>query len=231
MGRNAKRELYNFVEKLRNALNINQYPINTVDILANDDTTDLYFRDFNTVGMCGTALLGSKVDTVVLNSRRDICEQNFDGSHEIIHLAKHRDENVQFFNCFEKTHPKQNLYLEWEANEGGAELVMPYRDFFPIIKSNFRNISTSSDIKLLRLELAQRYHVTKSVVEVRLESLKYELYQYLNGTDINDIYFLSNRAQERQGIQTFSLNDLEKELFDIELQHWVQRKKDKCIDV
>ena len=87
------------------------------------------------------------------------------------------------------------------------------------------------DYKKFKLQLMERYGVSKTVVDIKFESLKYELYQYLSGIPIDHIQFLSFSAQQRHNISVPSFNDIEKKLFYKELQEIVKRKKDLCIDV
>lgn len=54
--------------------------------------------------------------------------------------------------------------------------------------------------------LSKYYNVSDVFIENRLESLRYEIDQYLNGCDLNDIEILSNRKQLERGIKAQSLN-------------------------
>ena len=57
--------------------------------------------------------------------------------------------------------------------------------------------------------MVQKYHATSAMIDFRLESLKYEIYQYLNGVTLDDIAYLSRREQQRKNIQIESVIDLE----------------------
>ena len=61
----------------------------------------------------------------------------------------------------------------------------------------------------LRYRLSQAYHVTETVIALRMESLKYEFYQYLSGIPLEQIQFLSRRQLKQQGVSVCSLNELE----------------------
>ena len=50
----------------------------------------------------------------------------------------------------------------------------------------------------LRYRLARRYQVTETVIAYRMESLKYEFFQYLSGTPLEDLHFLSRRELSKQ---------------------------------
>lgn len=62
-------------------------------------------------------------------------------------------------------------------------------------------------------------------MENRIENLKYETFQYLNGTPLSDIEILSNSQQRKRNITVKSLNDIENDLFfGKEFTKWRQRK-------
>lgn len=71
------------------------------------------------------------------------------------------------------------------------------------------------DIAYLKDYAADMFNVTRTVIEYRLESLKYEIHQYINGIPLRDIKMLSLSQQKRQKINIKSLNDIEKELRDL----------------
>ena len=203
---NAKENLYNFVEKLRWNYGINSYPINIANIYKSNEPTELIFYNFKTPGFCGAALPGEKSNTIILNSNRTVDELNFDCGHEVIHLTKHKNQNNDIFTCFERS---QNKFLEWEANEGSAELLLPYRLFLPILKENWSTFYSFTDIYRFKRKIAKEFHIPISVVENRIENLKYETHQFLNGKNLNDLEILSNNQQKNRNIIIQSLNDIE----------------------
>lgn len=205
---NAKAELYRYVNWLRSYLGITPYDC-SVDVLSlcrQEGTTDIIYRSFETDGFCGAAFVGDTTDTIVLNSLRSTAEQNFDCGHEVIHLTKHRDRNDGMFNCFSKG---QDSFLEWEANEGAAEFIVSNKIFIPDVASAYPYFSSYSSIISFKHDMVQKYHATSAMIDFRLESLKYEIYQYLNGVTLDDIAYLSRREQQRKNIQIESVIDLE----------------------
>ena len=44
------------------------------------------------------------------------------------------------------------------------------------------------------------------MIELRIENLKYEIYQYEKGYDIDSVQVLSNKKQEQKGIHIVSYN-------------------------
>ena len=145
----------------------------------------------------------------MLNARHSVEELNFDCGHELIHLTKHRGLGLSSFHCFDTLKPKQDPFIEWEANEGAAELTVPYRSFLPPLSDAYPQLRTWQDMDFLRYRLARRYQVTETVIAYRMESLKYEFFQYLSGTPLENLHFLSRRELSKQGVSILSLNELE----------------------
>ena len=86
---------------------------------------------------------------------------------------------------------------------------MPYRSFLPLLSDAYPQLRTWQDMDFLRYRLARRYQVTETVIAYRMESLKYEFFQYLSGTPLEDLHFLSRRELSKQGVSILSLNELE----------------------
>lgn len=70
---------------------------------------------------------------ILLNENKSFVEQNYHGFHELTHILT-VDEPGTTLNCFGNTRPNQNSYIEWLANEGAAEFLMPYKEILPIIR-------------------------------------------------------------------------------------------------
>lgn len=221
----TKQELYQFIDTARKRFGIldPSCPIDAIEICRKQESIELIYHPFTTAGFCAAALLGEKNDTIVLNVQHSKQELNFDCSHELVHLTKHRNLGLSSFHCFDTLKPKQDPFLEWEANEGAAELTVPYRSFLPLLSEAYPHLRTWQDMDFLRYRLAQTYHVTETVIAYRIESLKYEFYQYLNGAALDCIQFLSRRELKRQGFSVLSLNELEDKFS--KLQEPVARQK------
>lgn len=190
-----KEKLYKHVDFYRNLLGIPlDQPIKLVDVLSPYSQFDVEFRNFKTRGLCGVAMVGNKSDTIVLNSNRTSEEQNFDCGHEFLHLVIHR-KMQDSFNCFTKTKPQQDTFREWQANEGSAQLLVPYQDFIP----RFLNL-LGSGAPDIQYTLAEYYHVTPQVISIRLDSLSYEIDQYKVGTRLDCLELLSRTQRIRRGI-------------------------------
>ena len=169
--------------------------INTLELCDRKiSDVEIIYHAFDTSGFCGAALAGDKENTIVLNTARTENEQNFDCGHELIHLVRHRHLNNGIFNCGVK---KQNSFLEWEANEGSAQFLVPYQDFIP------RFISLLSDnAPGIQYILAEHYHVTTQVINIRMSSLAYEIDQYREGTRLDCLELLSRKQRRQRGITT-----------------------------
>lgn len=194
-----KEELYRFADGLRLYYYIpDNRPIKALDLVSHDPRIDLEYCHFKTPGLCGVAMVGDKTDTLILNSNRNSVEQNFDCSHELVHLFKHRSIQDDF-KCFTKARPRQNTFLEWQANEGAAQFLVPYQDFIPRFTHciDYPSLSTYPILDLL----ADFYNVTPQVINVRISSLSYEIDQYQQGIAVDNIKLLSRNQQRQLGIR------------------------------
>lgn len=215
---NSKQNLFNFIKLLRQELKIddNSYPLDTVEICTSDPDTDVKYHQFSTHGFCAAVLLGNKRDTVILNKSRNKIEMNFDCGHEIIHMTKHRKEGINSFSCMDPSisyGKSASSFFEWEANEGSAELLVPYYLLLPEIKKIQPMLTEVFYYRKFKRDMAEKFHVTEAVIKFRFDSLKYEIQQYLDGTPLEDLQILSNNQLKKRGIKVKSLNDIEDDLF------------------
>ncbi len=232
MNYTTKADFYNMVSNLRRNWGYSNdcYGIDFVE-LCRQQGIKIGTMPFDTPGLRGIASLGGpqEKDVIILNTLRNSSEQNIDCAHETVHINFHKNKGCQSFNCFDKTQPNQNRYLEWQANEGSAELVVPYRSLLPKVNRNKKFLNTYTNISHFKEELVHDFGVTDAVISYRLESLKYEIEQYINGTPMSDIKILSLSAQKRLGINVKSLNaiafeDLSSDyeaMFDLAGPEWI----------
>lgn len=176
---------------------------------------------FATPGLQGMASVGQdgERDVILLAQRLDERERGFYAAHELVHLTCHRQEQGGLFRCFDSYLPARDDYLEWQANEGAAEILMPWRLFLQTVLDLSPDLTRRSSIQRLQLELADRFGVTQGMIAVRLESLKYELHLALQGEPIDGICPISAREQQRRNIAVPSLNDLSRQLWQQELDY------------
>ncbi len=212
----TKAELYKKVDDFKSFLGIgdSDYPVNLIEVCDKRVSLRIEAVPFGDPALRGMTVLPEEpgdADIILLNKSRSLREQNFDCGHEMMHLRLHRNEQKQTFNCFDGVGAHQNKFLEWQANEGSAEMLVPYRLILPKMASLRGNSYDWMDIYQLRADLSEDFGVCKQVIEYRFESLKYEIFQYINGVGLNDIEILSINQQKHQNIAVQSLNDIESE--------------------
>lgn len=209
----TKAQLYDFVCALRSLLRLtyDDYPLD-LPALCQRLRLVVESHAFSSRSLCALAMRGSKIDTVMLNASRTPEEQHFDLAHELIHLAKHYRSVGDFFKCFETRKPAQDPFLEWQANEGAAELLLPYRLFLPMMGQLYLSLHQAQQIHDFVVHTAARFSLTPAVVRIRMESLKHAFYEYLCGVPLDQIHLYSRHAQQQLGIRIGSLNDLEQKL-------------------
>lgn len=210
----SKQGLYKEVAKLKNHLGFeeNQYNIDLVNHLFRIGIL-IQQLPYKTKGLRGMAVLGDdkNEDIIILNESRNLQEQNYDCGHEAIHLSLHRTVGLNSFNCFDNIAEKQNPFYEWHANEGAAEMLVPYKELLPIIKTNKKYLNDYYDIESFKEYLSDVFFVPSAVIKYRFDNLKYEIHQYLSGTNIRDIELLSLNQQKKHGINIKSINDISHE--------------------
>lgn len=210
----TKHTLYREIEKLRAYLGLQycSYPINSVDICQRTNQIAVECLNFKTQGLQGMLYLAQspdEKDVIILNQNQSNPERNFYCMHELIHSALHRNENLKSFNCFDIIRDKQDRFLEWHANEGAAEFLVPYYDFIPSFCREFDyQIQHPHDCCFIRYNLAEKYGVTVRVIENRLETLRYEIDQFRAGIPINQLRILSKNKQEYENISSTNYNVL-----------------------
>ncbi|WP_373263213.1 ImmA/IrrE family metallo-endopeptidase [Hungatella hathewayi] len=207
----SKKELYKEVAVIKKWLKLKSInpQLDLVELVANN-YCELEKLPFKTEGLRGISIIGNEnsSDIIMLNNKRTLFEQNYDCGHEIMHLLLHRNLDQKTFNCFDHCKANQNPFLEWQANEGAAEFFLPYRYLLHIIDKCRNYLTSYSELCRFKQALSKSLCIPEAVVTFRLENLKYEIYQYLSGTDIDDIEILSARKQEELGISVQSLNQI-----------------------
>lgn len=208
------------MDKYRKQLGITnmKYPLNIFDLCDRFKNVEIAAMPFNTKDLRGIVHIAESDNenhVILLNSNKSKPEQNYHGFHEFAHILT-VDEPGVTINCFDKTKPNQNGYIEWLANEGAAELVMPYKEILPYIKKGIKYYDecSSCPIYALTSDMSSKYGVTSTVAQYRITSLSYEIWQYLNGTPIDRIKVLSHSEQQRQNIKIESLFDIENNMLN-----------------
>lgn len=210
----TKEKLYNVVAYFREQL-MNcgvQYPMNIFNVCNNFINLKIECVPFKTTGLKGMIAVATEEDPthyILINSKLSAIEKNFYGLHELLHAYLHSSEKGKTFRCYDKIKPNQDYATEWQANEGAAELLIPYKDFIPYFYSllmlyckNTGKWTELYGVQDIYDVISNRYFASRMVVKNRIASLSYEIDQYANGTPISDIKLLSYNKREVNGIST-----------------------------
>ncbi len=126
---------------------------------------------------------------IILDPRLTPAQQRFTLAHELVHLELHY--GTAGSGAFHDSGG------EYQADEGAAELLMPYRDFIPRAASLRRRFLKDRTAALGLL--ASHYRLDLETVRRRLVSLEHELALYRSGVPISEIEPLSR--QRRQALR------------------------------
>lgn len=202
----TKDDLYRYVSELKKFMGVewNGAGIDFYAACEGIKKLDVQIIALKTKSLRGVAV--PKDNIILLNSSRSEIERNFDCAHEFMHVVKHKSEKANAFNCFDKLRPQQNSFLEWQANEGAAEILVPYKAFIPIFCEYLPCCRNECAYYSLLDYLAHLFNVPFRVIELRVENLKYEIHQYEKGCDIDNIQVLSDKKQRQHGIHIVSYN-------------------------
>lgn len=215
-----KEQLYNSINEIRNHLIANglTYPLNIFDVCNKYDNLAISSIPFKTKGLRGMAVLAkhyNDINCILINSAIPSSEQNFHGMHELMHITFEEEQSGQIFQCYERTMPFQDAYKEWVANEGAAELLVPYTDFIPFFCKVYDDFSCGNGIcrhkygdKDILTVLSSRYGVSDMVIKNRISSLSYEIDQFNKGIAFQNIALLSYTQQKRYGIVTTNYTEI-----------------------
>lgn len=226
----TKHNLYLAIEEIRTMFKISEsaYPLSFIDMVNNMDDVFIEYLPFKNEKIGGMFLRGEKQHTIVLNKYHTPEELNFDCGHEIMHgIFDSQNSSMEYsFNMgIEGIRSVQDPFKEWRANEGAAEFLIPYKYLLPKIAKEYASLNNWRIIESFKQSLAYDYNVTTAVIHFRIESLKYELQQYINGTALEDIVIVSNTKLKEGGIDIKSLNDIEMEDFALQVQIQPQKQK------
>ena len=204
----TKEDIYYMISYLKWSLGLDSYPLDSKSV-AQQFCRDLKFEylDFDTTEICGILYKGDNSTTIGLNNFRTEDQQNFDCAHELVHYYSH---DIPYCKCVcsESNQIRQESTIEYQANEGAAQLLVPYEYFISDVCDVYCEALSSYDIDCIINDLAMRYRVTDAVISVRLQSLKYEIFQYTSGVPIEDIRIISDRRQRQEGIIVESIIDV-----------------------
>lgn len=193
----SKTKLYEIVTKKATELNFNvhaqNYKIDSMGLAMRVCLNpEIKILEFSSIKVCGLLYKGEISTTIGLNARRSAAGKNFDCMHELIHYWFH-DQNA--FYCLDG----MDNHMEWQANEGAAQFLMPYQSFIPnycyLHDKLYANFAPQQAYDMQIAALAGNYMVGEMAVKFRMDSLKSEIAQYIDGVDINKIKVVSGRKR------------------------------------
>ncbi len=182
--------------------------------ISNVEITAVPFNTRDLRGMVSLAKNDNENNVILVNSNKSFEEQNFHGFHELMHIPT-VDEPGTILRCYERVKPTQDSYLEWLANEGAAEFIVPYKILLPIIKDKYFDLIQGFGTWYFCNEYSYKFGVSNTVMQYRIETLKYEIDQYLNGVALDEIEILSKRKQDDRGIIVQSLVEMENQRLSV----------------
>lgn len=203
-----KEDLYTLIDFIRISFRINDNrTFNILEFLKNFD--GIVVRDsykFNDQKIGGLLIKNKYPEKsfIIVNSSKEPISTIFDLTHEIVHFLLHPENRKNYIS----TTLCDLDNFEWQANEGAAELLVPYKHFIPLFAKNIKQCHSKSEYLEFINYLSGVYTVSSSVLEYRISGLKYEIKQFENGVPLNKLVFLSKRAQEKQGIFIKSYNSI-----------------------
>ena len=187
----TKAGLYSEIEKIREKYSITT-PIDPY-ALASRVGIEGFLHDFETKHISGVLLRVGTQAAITLNSLRPELGQKFTCLHELVHFFLHSEPS---FMCSDES---SHLPQEWQANEGAAQLILPYQSFIPRYIEISREEARNPWGGRVFSRLEEEYGVSESVLATRIDSLNCEIYQYLNGRDISSVSVLSRRQLSKIG--------------------------------
>lgn len=193
----TKEQLYCLVEKIRRDYGISYPPPYQTKALCSS-SFGLYVNvlEIKTPKLRGMSHIPSR--SIMLDSKMSDFEQNFYCAHEVMHHIIHKNRPTKLFSCYEETQAEQDSFVEWEANEGAAQFLVPYQDFIP----RFSAVLDNPPHKDFWIEgyFSDQYGVSPQVITFRLNNLEYEIDQYRAGVPIDRVNILSKRQRQRLNI-------------------------------
>lgn len=142
--------------------------------------------EFDSRRFSGALIRGKNMAEIIVNSSRSPEARRFTVAHELVHYFLH---DGALFSCLEQS---SVTALEWQANEGAAELLLPYR-YFLFSYRNIRSLYLADEDRAVRA-LAKEFSATPTMVRTRLLSLSPEIAQLEAGVPFEKVRLLSRSA-------------------------------------
>lgn len=161
-------------------------------------------------GLVSLAQEPGQCHCIIINSNISKEEQRFHGIHEYMHTYFHSRSSEGIILCKDSPEIRQNSFIEWQANEGAAELIMPYKEFIPEFSRCLDlclnpSIATEKELFFgIHYDIvdyfANKFGVSNAVVENRISGLACEIDQYRSGLPVEKIQLLSYRNRIARGL-------------------------------
>lgn len=163
-----KEKLYKLVDEKLAELGITEesYPLDSCAIARSiGPSLIIEQHKFPTNKMGGILYKGEVVSTLALNTLRSDKGKNFDCMHEPMHFWLHPPGMML---CIDNNYILQNSGIEWQANEGAAQALMPVRLF----------IKKYMELKGNTSALSNFFRVGERSIEYRIRNLKLSHYDH-----------------------------------------------------
>jgi Zn-dependent peptidase ImmA (M78 family) len=164
-----KEQLYTFINKKLEELGISHsdYPLDSIKIAESHKNLSVEFLNFQTTNIGGVIYKGDVISAIGLNPLRSKKGQNFDCMHELIHYWLHPMDSII---CYDENFISQDKEIEWQANEGAAQALMPEKLFLEKYKLYSGDIEALSDF----------FFVGEQAVKFRIENLGLQKVERIN---------------------------------------------------
>ena len=179
-----KRALYTRLEDKLSSSDLRfEFPIDVRELIRREDIEVQYYP-FDSEAIGAVLVKGEQKSGILVNSNKPAAEQHFDLAHELIHFWFHPTRtSFSFQNPQSRDRDK-----EWQANEGAAQLLLPYTDFIPRFIQTARYVEENHEPpEEIYSSLARFYRVLPVVVDYRARNLESEILQYLSGVPIENV--------------------------------------------
>ena len=201
----ARAALYRAVEEtVRPALGLDapiRWPALRQSLRGRIDLIEHHFDSDRILGVLVRGV-GDGRSAIVLRADRSETSRKFILCHELIHYFLHPGRERTLCRA-----DRQEDILEWQANEGAAQLLVPWQDFLPRVGACRSALRT--DKAEVFAELAALYAVSGQTIRFRIATLADEIDQYLRGVPLEAIQLCSRRELRRMGRLPRPICDIE----------------------
>lgn len=179
----TKRQLYITIARIRRYFGISadSYPIDLMELVKSIGCVKIGYVPFRTRGLRGmlsVSRVPKEPHIILLNAGRARLENEFTCGHELMHLLLHARKPESGFQCFDSLDVHRDPYAEWQANEGAAELKLPYIQVIGgFIDMCLFSAPDGRRSRSIQEDLARRFEVSEVVMGNRLLSLSHEIMQ------------------------------------------------------